>query len=211
MLFSMNIFSRPILIGIAAMAVVVVLSNILVQYLFGNWLTWAAFTYPIAFLITDITNRKLGAVQARQVVLTGFFVGVTCSLIASQIASSESGALTTARIAIGSSAAFLIAQLVDISIFNRLRKGSWWRAPFISSLIGSFVDTTLFFSIAFSATFVFINPSDPNGWATELFPLLGIGPALPLWVSLAVADFMIKLSLALLALIPFRILTTKKI
>jgi uncharacterized integral membrane protein (TIGR00697 family) len=202
-------FFRPVLLGIAAMAVVVVLSNILVQYLFGDWLTWAAFTYPIAFLITDITNRKLGAAKARQVVFTGFFVGVVCSLIASQIMSPEGGALTTARIAIGSGTAFLVAQLVDVAIFNWLRHKAWWRAPLVSTLIGSSLDTVLFFSIAFSATFTFIDPADPNGWALELVPLLGIGPVLPLWVNLAVADFIIKLMLALLALVPFRVLTAK--
>jgi hypothetical protein len=190
------------------MAIVVVLSNILVQYLFGNWLTWAAFTYPIAFLITDITNRKFGVAKARQVVLTGFFVGVICSLIASQIVTPEGDALTTARIAIGSGVAFLVAQLVDISVFNRLRQGTWWRAPLASTLIGSSLDTVLFFSIAFSAAFIFLDPTNSNGWALELVPLLGIGPTLPLWVSLAVADFMVKLLLALLTLIPFGMFTT---
>jgi len=204
-----NIFSRPVLLGISAMAAVVVLSNILVQYLWGNWLTWAAFTYPIAFLVTDITNRKLGTAKARQVVFAGFFVGVICSLIASQIVAPEGGALTTLRIAVGSGVAFLVAQLVDVAVFHRLRERSWWHAPLASTLIGSSLDTLLFFSIAFSATFVFIDPTDPNGWALELVPLLGIGPVLPLWVSLAVADFIVKLLLALLALIPFRVLTAK--
>jgi len=205
----MNIFPRPILLGIVSMAVVVVLSNILVQYLFGDWLTWAAFTYPIAFLITDITNRKLGVTKARQVAFAGFLVGVVCSLIASQIMTPEGGALTTARIAIGSGVAFLVAQLVDIAVFNRLRQGTWWRAPLASTLIGSSLDTALFFSIAFSATFIFLDPTDPNGWALEPIPLLGVGPILPLWVSLAAADFIVKLMLALLALVPFRVLTAK--
>lgn len=191
------------------MATVVVASNILVQHLFGNWLTWAAFTYPIAFLITDITNRTLGARQARQVVFTGFFVGAMCSLVASQIVSSEGEPLTTLRIAIGSGVAFLFAQLVDIKVFNRLRQTSWWRAPLVSTFVGSFLDTALFFSIAFSALFVFVHPANTNDWALELTPLLGFGPTLPLWVSLAVADFGVKLLLALLALAPFRLLTAK--
>lgn len=203
----MNIFSRPFLVGVIAMAVVVTLSNVLVQHLFGNWLTLAAFTYPIAFLITDITNRTLGTKKARQVVIIGFLVGVACSLIASQMVNAEGYALTTLRIAIGSGTAFLLAQLVDVSIFNRLRKGVWWRAPLASTLVGSTLDTVLFFSIAFSATFAFIDPADPNGWALDIVPLLGVGPLFPLWVSLATADFFVKLSLALIALVPFRVLT----
>ncbi len=193
------------------MAIVVVVSNILVQYLFGNWLTLAAFTYPIAFLITDIINRKLGAKKARQVVLAGFIVGVICTLVTSQIVNAEGQALTTLRIAIGSGAAFLIAQLVDVLVFDKLRKGVWWRAPLASTIVGSALDTLIFFSIAFAAMFAFIDPMDPNGWALELVPLLGIGPVFPLWVSLAVADFCVKLSIALLALVPFRILTRKKV
>jgi len=200
---------RPILLAIVSMAVVVALSNILVQFLFGDWLTWAAFTYPIAFLITDITNRKLGTKKARQVVCAGFFVGVICSLIASQIMTAAGETLTTVRIAIGSGVAFLVAQLVDVAVFNRLRQGVWWKAPLTSTLIGSFLDTVLFFSIAFSAAFLFLNPTNPNGWALEMVPLLGVGPVLPLWVSLATADFIVKLLLALVALVPFRALTVK--
>lgn len=205
----MNIFSRPVFVGIVAMSIIVVLSNILVQHLFGNWLTLAAFTYPIAFLITDITNRKLGTEKAKQVVFAGFIVGVLCSLVASQLVNEDGAALTTLRIAIGSGTAFLVAQLVDVAVFNKFRKEVWWRAPLASTLVGSTLDTVLFFTIAFSATFAFIDPMDPNGWAVEVIPLLGIGPLLPLWVSLAVADFMVKLSLALLALAPFKVLTTK--
>jgi hypothetical protein len=188
---------------------VVLLSNVLVQYLFGDWLTWAAFTYPIAFLITDITNRKLGTAKAQQVVLTGFLIGIICSLIVSELVTLGGNALTTMRIAIGSGVAFLVAQLVDVAVFNRLRRGSWWRAPLASTLIGSSLDTAIFFSIAFSAAFIFLDPTSSNGWALELVPLLGVGPTLPLWVSLAVADFLVKLLLALLALVPFRVLTSK--
>ncbi len=206
----MNIFSRPVFAGVVAMAVVVVLSNILVQHLFGNWLTLAAFTYPIAFLITDITNRKLGTRKARQVVFAGFVVGVICSIIASQITNVDGYALTTLRIALGSGTAFLIAQLVDVSIFDKFRKEVWWRAPLASTLVGSTLDTVLFFSIAFSSVFTFIDSSDPNGWALDLVPLLGVGPVLPLWISLAVADFIVKLSLALIALAPFRVLTKNR-
>ncbi len=201
--------SKPVILAILAMAAVVVLSNILVQHLFGDWLTWGAFTYPIAFLITDLTNRAFGPAKARQVVLAGFIVGVVCSLVASQMVSAEGYPLTTLRIAIGSGVAFLVAQLVDVFVFDRLRSGKWWRAPLASTLIGSSLDTALFFSIAFSASFAFIDSTDPNGWALDAVPLLGMGPVFPLWVSLAVADFAVKLSLALLALIPFRALSAR--
>lgn len=201
--------SKPVILAILAMAAVVVLSNILVQHLFGDWLTWGAFTYPIAFLVTDLTNRAFGPAKARQVVFAGFIVGVVCSLIASQMVSAEGYPLTTLRIAIGSGVAFLVAQLVDVFIFDRLRSGAWWRAPLASTLIGSSLDTALFFSIAFSASFAFIDASDPNGWALDPVPLLGAGPVYPLWVSLAVADFAVKLALALVALIPFRALSAR--
>ncbi|QPH55917.1 queuosine precursor transporter [Pontivivens ytuae] len=194
--------SRGFLIGVAAMAAVVVASNILVQHLFGDWLTWGAFTYPIAFLVTDLTNRFLGRDAARRVVVAGFAVGVLCSLIASQI-HGEYGPLTTLRIAMGSGIAFLVAQLVDVVIFDRLRAGRWWRAPLASTLVGSSLDTALFFFIAFSGALTFLDPAEPNGWAREIVPLLGMGPELPLWVSLAVADFGVKLALAAVALIPF--------
>ncbi|SOH93305.1 hypothetical protein SAMN06273572_1011161 [Monaibacterium marinum] len=195
--------SRGFIIGVAAMAAVVVASNILVQHLLGSWLTWGAFTYPVAFLVTDLTNRFLGRDTARRVVLTGFAVGVACSLIGSQI-QGEFGPLVTLRVALGSGIAFLTAQLVDVAIFNRLRAREWWRAPLASSLVGSALDTTLFFGIAFSAAFVFLDPAQPNGWARDIVPLLGVGPELPLWISLAVADFGVKIGLGLLALIPFR-------
>ncbi|MEM7269834.1 MAG: queuosine precursor transporter [Pseudomonadota bacterium] len=201
--------SKPVVLGVIAMAIVVVLSNILVQHLFGDWLTWGAFTYPIAFLVTDLTNRALGPAKARQVVFAGFIVGVICSLVASQMVSSEGFPLTTLRIAIGSGVAFLVAQMVDVFVFDKLRSGNWWRAPLTSSLIGSALDTALFFSIAFAAMFAFIDPADPNGWALDPVPLLGHGPVFPLWVSLAVADFGVKLALALIALAPFRALSAK--
>jgi uncharacterized integral membrane protein (TIGR00697 family) len=199
--------SRGVILGVIAMAAVVVASNILVQFLVGDWLTWGAFTYPIAFLVTDLTNRLLGSTQARRVVFAGFAVGVACSLIASQISNEYGDPLVTLRIAIGSGIAFLTAQLVDVLVFDRLRTGGWWRAPLASSIIGSALDTALFFSIAFSAAFVFIDPTDPNGWARDMVPLLGFGPERPLWNSLAIADFGVKLAIALIALVPFRILT----
>jgi uncharacterized integral membrane protein (TIGR00697 family) len=197
--------NRTHLPGIIAMAAIVMASNILVQFLFGQWLTWGAFTYPLAFLVTDVMNRVYGVSAARRVVFVGFVVGVICSLIGTQIMG-EYGPLVTLRIAIGSGLAFLTAQLLDVAIFDRLRDGRWWRAPLASTLIGSTVDTALFFTIAFSASLSFIEPANDVSWAGEVLPLLGVGPMAPLWVSLAVADWGVKLSLALVALVPFRII-----
>ncbi|WP_424941089.1 queuosine precursor transporter [Aliiroseovarius sp. S253] len=194
--------------GVIAMAAIVVASNILVQYLFGNWLTWGAFTYPLAFLVTDVMNRVYGASAARKVVFAGFVTGVICSFIGTQIMG-EFGPLVTLRIAMGSGLAFLTAQLLDVAIFDRLREGRWWRAPVVSTLIGSSVDTAIFFTIAFSGALTFLEPANDVSWAGEVLPLLGTGPMAPLWVSLAVADWMVKLALALLALVPFRVLVTK--
>ncbi|OWU86311.1 membrane protein [Oceanicola sp. 22II-s10i] len=200
--------NRTHLPGILAMAAIVVASNILVQFLFGQWLTWGAFTYPFAFLVTDVMNRVYGAAAARRVVLAGFAVGVVCSLIGTQIMG-EFGPLVTLRIALGSGLAFLVAQLTDVFVFNRFREGRWWRAPLVSTLVGSSLDTAIFFSVAFSAALSFVEPTNDTSWATEAVPLLGVGPALPLWVSLAVADWMVKLALALIALAPFRVVVAK--
>ena len=202
------IMNSKYLPGILAMAAVVVASNILVQFLFGNWLTWGAFTYPLAFLITDIMNRVYGVQAARRVVFAGFLVGVGCSLIGTQIMG-EFGPLVTLRIAVGSGIAFLTAQLLDVAIFDRLRNGGWWQAPVLSSIIGSSVDTALFFTIAFSGALSFLEPGNYVSWAGEVLPILGAGPLAPLWVSLTVADWGVKMGIALLALIPFRIVTRK--
>ena len=194
------------------MAAIVVASNILVQFLFGNWLTWGAFTYPLAFLVTDIMNRVYGAQAARKVVFAGFIVGVLCSLIGTQVMLQGDGftyPAVTLRIAIGSGLAFLTAQLLDIGFFSALRHGAWWKAPLVSTLIGSTVDTALFFAIAFSASLSFIEPGNDVSWAGVVLPILGFGPAAPLWVSLAVADWAVKLSLALIALAPFRAITAR--
>ena len=186
--------------AIAAMAAIVVASNILVQFQLGEWLTWGAMTYPFAFLVTDITNRIQGLGAARRVVVAGFAIGVGCSLAAA------AGGGTTLRIALASGTAFLLAQLLDVWLFDRLRHRDWWQAPFLSSLAGSVLDTVLFFTIAFAA----VLPPDANtGWSNEAAPLLGAGPLAPLWVSLALADWMVKLALATLALVPFRVLVRK--
>ena len=200
--------TRTHLPGILAMAAIVVASNILVQFLFGQWLTWGAFTYPLAFLVTDVMNRVYGAAVARRVVFVGFAVGIACSVIGTQIMG-EFGPLVTWRIAVGSGVAFLTAQLLDVRLFAALRGGAWWRAPLVSTLVGSSLDTALFFSIAFSQFLTPLEPGNDVSWAGELLPLLGAGPVAPLWVSLAVADWMVKLSLALFALIPFRVITAR--
>jgi uncharacterized integral membrane protein (TIGR00697 family) len=153
-------------------------------------------------------NRVYGPGPARKVVFAGFVTGVVCSLIGTQIMG-EFGPLVTLRIAIGSGAAFLTAQLLDVAIFDRLREGAWWRAPLASTLVGSSVDTAIFFTIAFSGALTFIEPANDVSWANEALPLLGMGPVVPLWVSLACADWLVKLSLALLALVPFRLIVDR--
>jgi uncharacterized PurR-regulated membrane protein YhhQ (DUF165 family) len=164
--------AQPIVIAaaVAAMMVIVVASNILVQYPVNDWLTWGAFTYPVAFLVTDLANRRLGPGAARQVVYVGFALAVLCSMV-----------LATPRIALASGTAFLVAQLLDIVVFDRLRRGRWWRAPLVSSALGSTIDTLIFFSLAFAAT------------------------GLP-WVGWAIGDLGVKLAVALAMLVPFRLL-----
>ncbi|MBX2879738.1 MAG: queuosine precursor transporter [Granulosicoccus sp.] len=129
--------------GIAAMAVVVGLSNYLVQFPINDWLVWGALTYPLAFLVNDLVNRFHGAETARRVVYTGFALGVLLSLSVESI---------DFRIALGSGVAFLTAQLLDVFLFDSLRQRRWWIAPSVSSAISTVVDTLLFFSIAFAGT-----------------------------------------------------------
>jgi queuosine precursor transporter len=200
--------SRTYLPGILAMAAIVVASNILVQFLLGDFLTWGALTYPLAFLVTDVMNRVYGPAAARRVVWAGFATGVACSLVGTQIVG-EFGPLVTLRIAIGSGLAFLTAQMLDVAIFDRLRAGRWWQAPLASTLVGSTVDTAIFFSIAFAAAFAFLEPGNDVGWANAAIPFLGWGAPAPLWVSMAAADWAVKLLLAVLALVPFRLIVRK--
>jgi hypothetical protein len=201
-----------ILPGVIAMATIVVASNILVQFLLlDGLLTWGAFTYPFAFLVTDLMNRVYGPSAARRVVFVGFLTGVICSLIGSQVMLQGDGyeyAAVAFRIAVGSGIAFLVAQLVDVAIFDRLRSGAWWRAPLASTVIGSALDTAIFFTIAFSASVPFFseNANAEVSWAWENVPLLVFGSDAPLWVSLALADWMVKLAIALIALVPFRVM-----
>lgn len=127
--------------GVVMMAIVVTASNILVQYPINVWYTWGAFTYPIAFLITDLTNRRFGVVSARRVVYVGFIFAVILSFC-----------FSASRIACASGLAFLLAHLLDVKIFDLIRQRVWWLPPLLSSLVASAVDTALFFSIAFAGT-----------------------------------------------------------
>jgi queuosine precursor transporter len=194
--------------GILAMSAIVVLSNILVQVPLGGYLTWGALTYPLAFLVTDLANRLQGPAAARQIVIAGFAVGVACSLVGTQI-DGPAGPVVTLRVALGSGLAFLLAQLLDIAVFHRLRDGTWWRAPLVSTVAASALDTAVFFSVAFSSALTFLEPANDVAWAAAATPLLGLGPAAPFWVSLALADWLVKIALALIALVPFRLLAVR--
>ncbi|MBI1171027.1 queuosine precursor transporter [bacterium] len=194
--------------GILAMAVIVVASNILVQHPMGAFLTWGALTYPLSFLVNDITNRLEGARAARVVVLAGFVVGLLCSVVGTQI-HNEFGPLVTLRVALGSGTAFLVGQLLDVTLFDRFRRAEWWRAPLISTLMGSTLDSVIFFTIAFSASLTFLEPGNDVSWAAAPGPLLGLGRVVPFWVSLAVADWCVKFGIALFGLLPFRLIVAK--
>ncbi|MEX0583717.1 MAG: queuosine precursor transporter [Sneathiella sp.] len=157
-----------LLAGILAMAGIVTASNILVEYPVNDWFTWGALSYPVAFLVTDITNRTLGVRLAREVVFIGFIVAVIMSIL-----------VASPRIAVASGTAFLIAQLLDVTIFDRLRRQSWWKAPVASSIIASFVDTVIFFVLAFAGT------------------------GLP-WHTWAIGDYGAKLIMVAVLILPFR-------
>lgn len=201
--------TRSLIPGILAMAAIVVASNILVQFPWGNWLTLGAFTYPLSFLVNDLTNRLQGPSAARRVVIVGFVTGLICSIIGTQIMG-EFGPLVTLRVAIGSGTAFLTAQFLDIAIFNRYRNtAGWWKAPFISTFAGSTLDTLIFFTIAFSMSLSWLEPANDVSWAAETLPALGFGPVVPLWVSLALADWCVKIVLDLFGLVPFRVIVGK--
>ena len=164
------------------MGVVVLASNYLVQFPINYYgleqiLTYGAFSYPVAFLITDLANRSFGKIVARQIVYIGFIIGISFTLLFS----TNFGDIISIRIAIGSGTAFLVAQLLDVQIFDKLRKKDWFIAPLTSSIIGSIVDTFLFFSISF------------------------YGTGIP-WITLSLGDLAVKIFVALVMLIPFRLL-----
>jgi hypothetical protein len=162
--------ARTVALPIAAMVAVVAGSNVAVQYPINDWLTWGAFTYPVAFLVTDLTNRRLGPERARTVVYAGFALAVVLSIV-----------VATPRIALASGTAFVTAQLLDIFVFDRLRRLPWWQAPLISSGIASVWDTAVFFGLAFAGT------------------------GLP-WFTWAIGDLGAKAAMALALLLPFRAL-----
>jgi uncharacterized PurR-regulated membrane protein YhhQ (DUF165 family) len=193
-------------VAVIAMVVVVAASNFLVQFPveaqlgainLADLLTWGAFTYPVAFLITDLSNRQFGPNGARLMVVVGFGVAVVLSVW-----------LASPRIAIASGSAFLLAQLLDVSIFDRLRSAAWWQAPLVSSVVGSALDTLLFFSLAFAAPFAVLDTAfgRPDNSLSFPAPFLGIGPEVELWVSLAAGDFVVKLLIATALLAPYKVL-----
>lgn len=156
-----------------AMSAIVLLSNILVQFPINAWLTWGAFSYPIAYFVTDVCNRTAGPAVARRVAWVGFAVGLALS-----------GVFAPVRVAAASGTAFIISQLLDVAVFNRLRKQSWWKAPFFGSVAASVIDTSIFFGIAFAGT------------------------AVP-WLPLATGDLGVKLFMALALLPPYRVLVRR--
>jgi uncharacterized PurR-regulated membrane protein YhhQ (DUF165 family) len=193
-------------VAVAAMIAVVTASNILVQFPvaadlgpihLGDILTWGAFTYPFAFLVSDLTNRSDGPRRARAVVVVGFAVALCLSAY-----------LSTPRIAIASATAFLVGQLLDIAVFSRLRNRFWLLPPLSASLLGSLIDTAIFFSVAFAPPFAVVDLwlGKPDGSLGLSAPWLGIGADVPLWLSLASGDFSVKFLAALLLLAPYRVL-----
>jgi uncharacterized PurR-regulated membrane protein YhhQ (DUF165 family) len=161
---------RLALASVLAMAAVIALSNVLVMMPINDWLTWGAFSYPLVFLVCDLTNRALGPQVARRVAWVGFALAVVLSLW-----------LADPRIALASGTAFIVAQVLDIAVFNRWRRASWWKAPLIGSLVASGIDTAVFFSLAFAGT-------DMN------------------WVMLATGDLAVKAAMAALLLAPYKAL-----
>ena len=155
---------------VVAMAIIVAASNFLVEIKITDWLVWGSLTYPVAFLVTDLTNRVYGAATARKVVLVGFVVGVVLSIV-----------FASPRIALASGTAFLLSQMLDVSVFNRLREHIWWVAPVVSSALSSFVDNTLFWVLAFYGE---------GDW----------------WYQPMVTDLLVKWGVALAALIPYGVI-----
>lgn len=210
--------------AVAAMVVVVAASNVLVLYPLNvqlgtinlaDLLTWGAFTFPFAFLITDLTNRYDGPRNARLVVLVGFLVGLAVSFYLSFNPlpwNAGGAAATTQRVALASATAFVVGQLLDIAVFSRLRAArAWFVPPLLGSLLGSLIDTTIFFSVAFAPALAGIDAAFGLADGSLGFPApwLGVGPEVPLWVSLASGDFAVKFLAALVLLAPYRALMGK--
>ena len=159
--------------AVLAMGLVVLSSNILVQYAINDWLTWGAITYPLAFLVTELVNRAFGPAQAQRVAWVGFAVAVMASAV-----------LAPPRIAAASGLAFLLSQMLDITVFDRLRHSRWWRAPLLATMLAAVLDTAVFWSIGFA------------------------GQELP-WMTWALGDLGVKLVMAVCLLLPFRLLIGK--
>ena len=181
---------RELIIPVFAMTIVVAASNFFVQFpveYFGlaELFTWGAFTYPVSFFVTELTNRRFGPAAARRVVYVGFTLAVILSIW-----------LATPRIALASGCAFLLAQLLDVTIFDRLRNQAWWQAPLASSAMGSVLDTALFFSLAFAGT----------GIGTAFYGIGALSIELPIWLGWAIGDLGVKLAVSLVLLLPFRLL-----
>jgi len=164
---------RRILPPALAMSAIVLGSNLLVQFPINPWLTWGAFSYPVAYFVTDVCNRTSGPALARRVAWVGFSVGLIFSAL-----------LAPVRIAVASGAAFIISQLLDVAVFNRLRRASWWKAPLFGSAAASVVDTAIFFSVAFAGSTI-------------------------AWLPLAAGDLAVKLFMALALLLPYRLLVNR--
>lgn len=178
--------ASDLVLPILAMTGVVALSNFAVQYPiepFGlaDYLTYGALTYPVAFLVNDLTNRRFGPQMTRRVVYAGFAIAILLSI-----------ALATPRIALASGSAFLVGQLLDLTVFNWLRRKTWWRAPLAGSLLGSALDTVIFFTLAFAGDPSMSGPVTYAG-----------GIVAPLWMGLAFFDFWVKVAMALLLLVPY--------
>ena len=165
--------AAPLAVPAACMALVVLASNVLVNFPINDWLVWGAITYPLAFLVTDLVNRRRGAAAARRVVWVGFAFGVAASLFVGP------------RVALASGTAFLAAQLLDVQVFDALRARRWWVAPVISTVFGAMLDTALFFSLAFA------------------------GSGLP-WMPWALGDLGVKWAVALLSLVPYRLIVGRQ-
>ncbi|WP_284334949.1 VUT family protein [Comamonas sp. NoAH] len=166
---------QQLTLAVLAMGLVVLSSNILVQYAINDWLTWGAITYPFAFLVTELVNRAFGPAQARRVAWVGFAVAVAASAV-----------LAPARIAAASGLAFLLSQMLDISVFDRLRQSRWWRAPLIATMLAAVLDTCVFWGVGFA------------------------GEDLP-WVTWALGDLGVKLCMAVCLLLPFRLLIGQRV
>jgi queuosine precursor transporter len=181
-----RIEAKDLVLPTLAMTGVVALSNFAVQYpieAFGlaDYLTYGALTYPVAFLVNDLTNRRFGPKMTRRVVYAGFAIAIVLSI-----------ALATPRIAFASGSAFLVGQLLDLTVFNWLRRQTWWRAPLAGSLLGSALDTIIFFTLAFAGDASMSGPVTYAGGITA-----------PLWMGLAFFDFWVKVAMALLLLVPY--------